>query len=117
MPQSSQTSQSSQSSSDFVTVRIHRNLFTTVRNLVLCALKLSRDICKTLENHNIPFIKIDDVFQVLTNEEGQDRLLSEALLASFGEHSLQPKETLKNPEVPTDGLLTPQCSCKSNLQE
>jgi len=117
MPQSSQSSQLSRPSDDFVTVRIHRNLFTTVRNLVLCALKLSRDTCKTLENHNIPFIKIDNVFQVLTNEEEQDHLLSEALLASFGELSLQPKETLQNPEVPTDGLLTPQCSCKSNSQE
>src|SRR5690606_31853540 len=117
MPQQPQSSQLSQSSDDFVTVRIYRNLFITVRNLVLCTLKLLRDTYKTLENHNIPFIKIDDVFQVLTSEEEQDRLLSEALLATFGELSLQPKETPKNLELPTDGLLTPQCSCKSNSQE
>lgn len=103
--------QTSRPTDNYITVRIHKSIFSTVRNLVLCAFKVTRDTHKPLGSNSIPFVDIDQVFQVVSSQEEQDRRINEALLASFGDLTLTPLSS--NTSTPTVKAEAPETRRRS----
>ena len=110
---SSQAKSTARTTDEYITIRIHRNLFSTIRNSVTCALKIARDTCRIYGETDVPFINIDNVFQVLPSQEEEDRLINEALIATFGNIDITPKAKSQRQSARTR-QTTPshECTCQ-----